>query len=117
MEIVGIIIAIVVLAIVAFLVWRRVAAERAAEKARLAQEASAHREQADSNVARARELGSAAEVHRAEAERHAVAADEHAHAAQEHAEKASELESKIRTAGKSAARHDELATDREQKLA
>lgn len=111
-SIIGILIAIAI----AVSLERRSRAQKRIEHDRLTGEASAHREQADSNVARARELGREADEHRSEAERHAVAADEHTAAAQEHAEKASALENQVRTAGQSAARHDEQAADREQKL-
>ncbi len=96
---------------------RKRALEREVEHDRLSGEASAHREQADSNIARARELGREAESERSEAERHAIAAEEHTEAAAAHAERARALEQRIRTAGSAAAFHDERAAEREQKLA
>ena len=54
---------IVVVALVAAQLRRR-AAEREIEQERLSGEAVAHREQADSNVAKARERGQEAELHR-----------------------------------------------------
>jgi FtsZ-interacting cell division protein ZipA len=95
---------------------RRRAAEREIEQERLSGEALAHRDQADSNVARARERGRDAERHRREAEEHAVRAEEHAAAASEHAEKAGSLERQVRTAGEAAAFHDRQAAEREEKL-
>lgn len=115
--IIAIVVVVLIVAALAVTFARRAAAEREIERKRLSGEASAHREQADSNVGRAKELGREAEVHRAEAERHAVAADEHAEAASEHAEKATKLEQSVQTAGKAAAFHDEQAADREEKLA
>jgi hypothetical protein len=112
-----IVIAAVVLAAVAFTLIRRAAAEREIEHERVSGEAFAHRDQADANVARARDLGREAEEHRSEAARHAAAADEHALAAQEHAERATKLEQEVKTAGKAAAFHDEQAADREERLA
>jgi len=106
-----------VIAIALFVVMaRRRAAEREIEHDRLSGEAVAHRDQAESNVARARERGRDADRHRTVAERHAVEAEEHAAAASEHAEKAAKLERQARTAGEAAARHDREAADREAKL-
>jgi hypothetical protein len=101
---------------VAVTMLRKRAAEREIERERLSGEASAHRDQADSNVARARDLGHKAEEERAAAERHAIAADEHAKAAQEHAERATGLEEKTQNAGHAAAFHDKQAAEREEKL-
>ena len=95
---------------------RRRAAEREIEHERLSGEATAHRQQADSNVAKARERGRDAERHRRQAEDHAVRAEEHATAATEHAEKAGTLEREVRTAGEAAAFHDRQAAEREEKL-
>jgi FtsZ-interacting cell division protein ZipA len=114
--IVIVIAAIVVIALIAALLRRR-AAEHEIEQDRLSGEALAHRDQADSNVAKARERGREAEQHRSEAEEHAARADQHATAAAEHAEKASALEQQIQTAGKAAAFHDDQAAEREEKLA
>jgi hypothetical protein len=108
--------AVIVIALVAAMV-RRQAAEREIEHDRLSGEAFAHRDQADANVARARELGREAEDARRQAEEHAIAADEHARAAQENAQRATELEGRVETAGRAAARHDEQAAEREDKLA
>jgi FtsZ-interacting cell division protein ZipA len=107
--------AIIVIALVATML-RRNAAEREIEHNRLSGEALAHRDQADSNVAKARERGREAEEHRRQAEEHAVRAEEHAAAASEHAEQASQLEGQIRIAGEAAARHDAAAAEREAKL-
>jgi hypothetical protein len=114
--IVIVIAAIVVIAAVAALLRSR-AIEREIEQERLSGEALAHRDQADSNVARARERGREAERHRREAEQHAVRAEEHAAAAADHAEKAAALERQIQTAGRAAAFHDGQAAEREEKLA
>jgi hypothetical protein len=114
--IIVIVIAAIILVAVAAVLIRRRAAERELERRRLAGEASAHRDQAESNVSRARELGRDAELHRRQAEEHAAAAEEHAAAADEHAERATGLDRKVQTAGKAAARHDEQAAEREQKL-
>jgi flagellar biosynthesis/type III secretory pathway M-ring protein FliF/YscJ len=110
-----VLIALVVIAVIAWALVRR-SAQRAAERRRLAGEASAHRQQADSNVERARDLGREAESHRRQAEEHAAQAEEHATAADEHAAQASELEQRTKTAGEAAAFHDEQAADRESKL-
>ena len=107
--------AVIVIALIATML-RRNAAEREIEHERLSGEASAHRDQADSNVAKARERGREAEEHRRRAEEHAILAEEHATAASEHAEQAAALESQIRTAGESAAFHDSQAAEREAKL-
>ena len=107
--------AIIVIALIAAML-RRNAAEREIEHERLSGEALAHRDQADSNVAKARERGRAAEEHRQQAEEHAIRAEEHAAAASEHAEQASTLESQVKTAGEAAAFHDSQAAEREEKL-
>jgi hypothetical protein len=96
---------------------RRRAAEREIEHERMSGEAAAHRDQADANVAKARERGRDAERHRRQAEEHAVRAEEHAAAATEHAEKAGTLERQVRTAGEAASFHDRQAAEREEKLA
>jgi hypothetical protein len=67
-------------------------------------------------VAKARDRGRDAEVHRRQAEEHAARAEEHAAAASEHAEKASALDRQVRTAGEAAAFHDAQAAEREEKL-
>jgi ABC-type lipoprotein release transport system permease subunit len=108
--------AIVVIALIAAMVRRR-NAEREIEQHRLSGEALAHRDQADSNVAKAQERGHEAELHRRQASEHAVRAEEHAAAASEHAEKATGLEREIQTAGQAAAFHDDQAAEREDKLA
>ena len=66
--IVIVIAAIVVVALLAVQL-RRSAAEREIEQERLSGEAVAHRDQADSNVSRARERGQEAELHRRQADR------------------------------------------------
>lgn len=96
---------------------RHRSAEREIEHDRLSSEAFAHRDQADSNVARAREVGREAEAERSEAERHAAVAEEHAQKADEHAQKASDLEKRVETAGRAAAFHDEQAAEREERIA
>jgi hypothetical protein len=113
--IVIIVAAVIVIALLAMLARRR-AAEREIEQERLSGEALAHRDQADANVARARDRGRAAEEHRRQANEHAERAEEHATQAAEHAEKATELEGQVRTAGKAAAFHDDQAAEREAKL-
>ena len=105
---------VLILAAVAFL--RRRAAKREVERRRLAGEATAHRDQAESNVSRARDLGREAELQRRQAQEHQVAAQQHADAAEEHTVRATALDRKVQTAGKAAAFHDEKAAEREQKL-
>ena len=58
--------------------FRRRNAERELEQQRLSGEAAAHREQADSNVARAQTTGREADEHRRQAEHHAAEAEHHA---------------------------------------
>ncbi|MGH2954107.1 MAG: hypothetical protein ACRDK9_08825 [Solirubrobacterales bacterium] len=84
---------------------------------RLRSEASAHREQATFEDARARELGRAAMEERRKAERHAALADEYAEKAAVHAERAAELEDAIRRAGRYATFHIGRAAEREERLA
>jgi len=114
--IVVIVIAVLVVVGLLALMARRRAAEREIEAERLSGEAVAHRQQADSNVAKARERGRDAERHRRQAEQHAAQAEEHAAAASEHAEKAGTLEREVNTAGEAAAFHDRQAAEREEKL-
>ena len=64
--IVIVIAAILVVAVIASMLRRR-AAEREIEQERLSGEAAAHRDQADSQIARARETGQEADLHRAQA--------------------------------------------------
>ena len=113
--IVIVIAAIVVIALIAAFLRSR-SAEREIEQERLSSEAVAHRDQADSNVAKARERGREADEARRQAEEHAVRAEEHAAAATEKAEQAAALEQQIRTAGKAAAFHDDQAAEREEQL-
>jgi hypothetical protein len=112
-----IVLAVLVLVGLAVTMVRRRAVEREIEADRISGEAFAHRDQAESNVARARDLGQEAEEERKRAEQHAIAADEHAQAAQEHAERATSLEQKVETAGRAAAFHDDQAAEREERLA
>ena len=113
--IVAIVIGIALVCWGAFLMLRE-ARDRAVEHARRRRDARDHRAQADAGVARARELGGEAELHRAEAQRHAELADEHARKADEHAAAVAELQQKVSRAGSAAGRHDERAAELEGKL-
>src|SRR5918996_3655921 len=108
---IAVIAGVLILLVVAFVLFRRAATGRAARRERLASEASAHRVQAEANVARARELGREAEEHRRQAEEHAALADEHAEKAAEHAERAAELEDTVGRAGRAADFHEDHATE------
>lgn len=116
----GLVILIVIAgAIVLFLLTAmvmRARAERDIERRRVVGEWGAHRDVADTNRARARELGAEAQVHREAASEHAALADEHAQAAEAHAEQAQQFERELGDAGAAATRHEAAAEEREEKL-
>jgi hypothetical protein len=116
----GVVIAIVIAAgIVLFLLAamvRRARAEREIERRRVVGEWGAHREAADTKRSRAKELGDKAQVHRKAAAKHATLADQHAEAAASHAEQARRAESEISDADAAAARHEEEAEKRKERL-
>ena len=114
--IIGIVIAAAIVVFVASAMLLRARAERQIERRRVVGEWSAHRDAADSTVAKARELGADAKAHREEAEEHAALADEHAEAALTHAELAEQLERQVSNTGATAARHESEAKEREEKL-
>ena len=113
--IVAIVIGIALVCSGAFLMLRE-ARDRAAERVRMRRDARDHRAQADAGVARARELGGEAELHRAEAHRHAELADEHAQRADEYAAAAAGLQQKVSRAGSAAGRHDARAAELEGRV-
>jgi Flp pilus assembly protein TadB len=94
----------------------RARAEREIERRRVVGEWDAHREAAESGIAKARELGAEAELHRNKASEHAALADEHAEAASAHAEQAEGFERQISSAGAAATRHEAEAAERERKI-
>lgn len=101
---------------VAYALIRRGPERREEVRQRLRSEATAHREQATFESARARELGREALVERQAAERHAALADEHAEKAAAHAERAAEIEGAITRASRYAVFHIGRAADHEEQL-
>ena len=98
-------------------------ARRAELRDRLGMEAAGHRQELQANAAKAQEADQAAkghrrqfEHHRDEAERFRREADEHERLAEEHAATASELDGTGERARTAASRHDDRASDAEQRL-
>lgn len=110
-----VVVALVVISIVAAVLRRR-AEQRQLERERLAGQASGHRQEADAHVAKARELDHEAAQERQLQSHHAELAERHAAKADEHAERADQLEGRVPREGRSAAFHDERATEIEEKI-
>ncbi len=98
--------ALIVLALVTVNVRRRVE-QRQLLRARLASEATGHRQEADAHATRAQELGPEANALRQEATAQAASAEREATRANELGARARQAEQQISHEGQSAGRHDE----------
>jgi len=110
-----IVIIVAAVLVLGFLAYRSYAAKQEAERQRLRRDARGHRQQAEAGAGRARELGEKSEHHTREARRHKQLADEHANKAEEHAREAAKADGGKRRAGQAAGRHDERASELEDK--
>jgi FtsZ-interacting cell division protein ZipA len=115
-----IIIAVLVLAAIAFGVYSR---RRAAEQARIARERAiisrdldGHRQESDANALRAGEVRQEATQERRAAEDHLARAEAHRQEAAAHQEKAEQLEQRFERATGAAQRHGERAEDAARRL-
>jgi flagellar biosynthesis/type III secretory pathway M-ring protein FliF/YscJ len=121
-----IIVAAIVLVLLAAVAWRALQSRRARRQElrdRIGTEAQGHRQQIQANSAKATEAAQGAEEHRErfeehrdKAERFRREAEEHERLAEEHAGTASELDGRSERARSAALRHDERASDAEEKL-
>lgn len=113
---------VVILVLLVAAILRQRANKREQMRAMLDTEAAEHRQEADANVERARELKPEADRKRVEAGQHEQAAAEHERAAAEHQEaadsakaEAQRIDERARSAGNAAARHDSEAAEREER--
>ena len=113
--IIAIVLAVLIVGFVVFKAAQRRAADKQRERDRIRREAEGHREVADSNVAKAQELGPRARAQREIASEHERKAQEHEQAARTHHAEADKLEQKAEVAGRAATRHDDEAARREER--